>query len=193
MKLYMVRHGESEANRMNCLSLAETPLSDQGIEDAKAAGRLLKDINFDRVLVSPYLRARQTQKYAMPNVEGEVVELLHECDCGFLEGHPYPEVLARYSNLADLIEIDDFTSFGGEDYANIRKRMRAFMEYVLSLNAERVVAFSHAGVVLTFFDEIMQRDGKPGRNIQCSNGSISIFEYIDGKWSVVSMNITEKI
>ena len=193
MRLYMVRHGESEANRTNCLSLFETPLSEKGIEDARSAGRMLRGIDFDKILVSPYFRARQTQQYAIPNEEAMVVELLHECDCGNLEGRPYPEVLTEYPELEDLIEIDDFTKVGGEDYANIRRRIREFMEYVLSLGAKRVVAFTHAGVILTFFDEVMKRDGKPGRNILCDNGSISIFEYENGKWSVVSMNITEKI
>ena len=172
------------------MSVAETPLTEKGIEDAKKVGRLLRGYKFDRVLVSPYLRARQTQKYAMPDVEGEIVELLHEVDCGILEGRLYSEVLSEYEELATLIDIDDFTSFGGEDYANVRRRMRDFMAYLISLEAENVVAFTHAGVILTFFDEVMKREGKPGRNIQCSNGSVNVFEYKDGIWTIAAMNIT---
>jgi len=193
MKLYMIRHGESEANRTRCFSLPETPLSERGIQDAESVGRLIRHIDFDRVLVSPYLRARQTQRQALPDRDGETVELLHEVDCGSLEGHPDAEMRARYEYLPALIEVDDFRRFGGENYTDMRRRIRAFMDYAVSLKAERIAAFAHAGVILAFFDEVMQREGKPGRNIRCSNGSVSIFEYKNGRWSVDAMNITEII
>lgn len=193
MKLYLVRHGESCANRDNLFSLPTVSLTKNGFRDAERAGRMLKNLPYDRVLVSPYLRARQTLATALPGVEGEVVELLHECDCGSLEGESRAEMDARYPALPDHVAVDDYTPYGGEDYAHMRGRVRDFMDYVLSLNAERVVAFTHVGVILTMFDEIMSRPGKVGRRMQCKNGSINIFEYKDGRWSVAAMNITEDV
>ena len=193
MKLYLVRHGESSANIGDLFSLPTISLTENGFRDAERAGRLLKNLPYDRVLVSPFLRARQTLATALPGVEGEIVDLLRECDCGSLEGEHRVAMLERYPDLARHVAEDDYTPYGGENYEHLRGRVRELMEYVVSLNAERVVAFTHAGIILTMFDEIMSRPGKVGRRMQCRNGGVNIFEYKDGRWSVAAMNITEDV
>lgn len=193
MKLYMIRHGESYANREGLFSLPTVSLTENGIRDAESVGRMIRGMTFDRVLVSPYLRAQETQRYAMPGVAAEIVDDLHECDCGSLEGQPMAEMRERYATLAEDTRIEDYTRYGGEDYANMRRRVRSLMDYVLSLECETVIAFSHCGLILTFFDEVMDRPGKVGRNINCRNGSINVFEYRKGKWRVDAMNITEHL
>lgn len=193
MKLYLIRHGESCANRDHRISTPDVPLSEKGIKDAESAGRLISGIKFDRVLVSPYLRARQTQAYAMPGVVGEIVDDLHECICGSIEGELWDEVRSRSPEIDANTRIDNYTPYGGECYEDIRVRVRSLMEYAISLNVDKIVAFSHAGFIQTFFDEVMGRDGKPGRNILCQNGSINVFEYKNGKWYVLALGITEKI
>ena len=195
MKLYFVRHGESKANIEDRFSTPEVELSDKGIEDAKRVGKMIAHIKFDKVLTSPYTRAMQTQKHAMEGVEAEVVDLLHECECGSLEGGLYKEWHEKYG--ADFIyrnEVDDFTAYGGENYEQMRKRARDFMAYLDTLCCETVVAFSHAGFILTFFDEVMKREGKVGRNIHCFNGSVSVFEKKEnGEWYVCAFNVTSSL
>ena len=196
MKLYLVRHGESEANRQNTLSTPTVELTENGRKDAENAGVLLRGLSFDRVFVSPYTRARQTQKIALPGVEGEIVECLHEHDCGSLEGRSYADAEREYGEyFLHCCEIDDFRAFGGEDYADIRRRVREFMALAASSECSRVAAFAHAGFILAFFDEVLQRDGKPGRNVQCDNGSVNIFEYQKetGLWTIKAFNITNRI
>jgi len=194
MKLYLIRHGQSTANLYSKLSTPETHLSERGIEDAKCAGALLQHCTFDKVFVSPYLRAIETLEHAMPGVEGEIVDCLHECDCGNIEGKLYADVMAMYGEeFTELMRIDDYTRFGGEDYESVRNRVREFMSIVEPLECEKIAAFSHAGFILAFFDEVMNRPGKPGRNINCVNGSVNVFEYKDGTWRVSAFNITPVI
>ena len=196
MKLYLVRHGESEANRKNMLSLPTVELTENGKKDAENAGKLLRTLHFDKVLVSPYTRARQTQKIALPDVEAEVVDCLHECECGNLEGRSYADAEAEYGEyFRHCCEVDDFTAFGGEDYPHMRKRARELMELVAGMDCETVVGFTHAGFILVLFDEVLQRPGKPDRNIQCDNGSINIFEYRKETktWTVKAFNVTGHI
>jgi len=90
------------------------------------------------------------------------------------------------------LKVDNFRTFGGEDYIDVRQRVRAFMTYAIALEADRIAAFTHAGFIATFFDEVLQREGKVGRNISCSNGSINIFSYQNGQWRVSALNITEQ-
>ena len=69
MKLYMIRHGQSTANAQHLhAGWAQIPLTDQGMEQARIAGRLLAGIQFDSIYVSDLLRAQQTLTAALPGV-----------------------------------------------------------------------------------------------------------------------------
>jgi phosphohistidine phosphatase len=59
MRLFIVRHGEAEPLRHTD---AERALTSKGMADACALGRFLADeqLHWDAIIVSPYLRARQT-------------------------------------------------------------------------------------------------------------------------------------
>jgi probable phosphoglycerate mutase len=189
LKLYLVRHGESATNLINATSKYDTPLTEKGKKDAENAGKILKG-NFDRVFVSPYLRAIQTRQYALPDVNAEILDCIREFYLGDVEGMLYEDLYKRYPLFKSHCAVDDFTSYGGESYAQVRERVREFMSFLQSIDAERVVAFSHAGYILTFFDEVMGRDGKPGRNISISNGSVSVFSFNGSKWKVEAFNVT---
>lgn len=57
--MFIVRHGEAEPFRGGD---AERALTDKGSKDAQALGKLLahEGLKWDAIIVSPYLRARQT-------------------------------------------------------------------------------------------------------------------------------------
>lgn len=59
MKIYLLRHGQAEPFIDND---AQRSLTDKGIADVKALGRLLQNdgVTFDAAFVSPYLRTQQT-------------------------------------------------------------------------------------------------------------------------------------
>ena len=59
--LVLVRHGESTWNAKGIWTgWQDPPLSEKGVEEAKKAGELLKDIRFDLAYTSDLLRAQQT-------------------------------------------------------------------------------------------------------------------------------------
>lgn len=59
--LVLVRHGESTYNAKGVWTgWLDPPLSEKGFEEARQAGKLLKDIKFDIAYVSDLLRAQQT-------------------------------------------------------------------------------------------------------------------------------------
>lgn len=61
MKVTFVRHGQTEWNRLGKQQgLADIPLDQTGIEQARKTAQLLKDEAFDCVYCSPLKRARQT-------------------------------------------------------------------------------------------------------------------------------------
>lgn len=60
MILYLVRHGESLANKNLFHHKPETPLSKRGVEQAKIVAERLKNIEVDFIYSSPQKRAKQT-------------------------------------------------------------------------------------------------------------------------------------
>ena len=68
--LYIVRHGQSQANAAGILqgSQVDTPLTIKGQQQAQLVGQQLaaRKISFDLVVASPLLRAAQTAAIIAP-------------------------------------------------------------------------------------------------------------------------------
>lgn len=60
-KLVLVRHGESTWNAKGIWTgLTDVGLTEKGLEEAKAAGEAIKDINFQVAFISPLKRSSET-------------------------------------------------------------------------------------------------------------------------------------
>lgn len=65
-KLILMRHGESEWNRLNLFTgWVDVPLSTKGIQEALDAGQLIKDMPIDLIFTSSLIRAQMTAMLAM--------------------------------------------------------------------------------------------------------------------------------
>lgn len=61
MKIYIVRHGETEMNQRKCLQgWVNSPLNENGIAIAKISAENMKEIPFDILFTSPLSRAKDT-------------------------------------------------------------------------------------------------------------------------------------
>lgn len=60
MKVVLARHGNTDANNAAVHQSPDTPLSKEGILQAKAMAKKLTHADIDYMISSPYIRARQT-------------------------------------------------------------------------------------------------------------------------------------
>ena len=93
MKILYVRHGKSIANATASVSTPDTPLAEEGLEQARATGQDLKGHNVTNIVCSSYIRAQQTAEIiagelGIPLSDIAVINELHERDMGRLEGTP---------------------------------------------------------------------------------------------------------
>lgn len=190
MRLYAIRHGQSMANVSRRHSgWQDTPLSPKGEEDARGTGVLLRDIPIDKAYSSDLTRAIRTQQIARPDLTAEQTVLLREMNVGDLAGLSIPESAEKYGELYHESRRKlDFTPFGGESTQDIRGRIQKFITMLEQSPYENVAAFCHAGAVRNMLD-IVIGDTVSGK-FECANGSVSVFEYKDGIWRVVSWNRT---
>jgi len=85
--LWLLRHGDTKWSEADLhTGRAEPPLSEAGRAEALRAGQLLSGHHFERVLVSPQIRAVETCRLAGFEAQAEYCEELVEWDYGELDG-----------------------------------------------------------------------------------------------------------
>ena len=181
MKVYMIRHGESEGNRdSRHTGQSQVPLTEKGREDACRAGRLLLGLQFDKVYSSDLIRAMETQALA----------LLRELDVGSLAGRLVQDCREQLGEVYAICRRDrDFTAFGGESNAMQHERVRQFLSMLETQPEENVAVFCHAGTITCALEVVLGVQNAYA-SLACENGSVSVFEYKNGSWRVLKWNYT---
>lgn len=104
MKLVLIRHGESEWNKLNLFTgWTDVDLSEKGVEEAKQAGITLKEAGFDfDICYTSYLkRAIHTLNYTLEGMDREWLPViktwkLNERHYGALQGLNKSETAEKY-------------------------------------------------------------------------------------------------
>ena len=153
MKLYLVRHGESEANIQHIISNRQSPLglTSRGKGQANALAENLKDLPITAIYSSPVLRARETaeilsQKF---HIQYQITEALREYDCGILEEKSDDESWKLHGEIAE-----DWTlnhnylrkPDGGETFLDIQNRFLPFIKLLKQVNDEHILLIEHGGL-----------------------------------------------
>ncbi len=145
--VYLTRHGNvHNPEKLLYGRLPRFRLSEQGVAEARAAGRFLSGARLAAVYASPLLRARQTAREILafhPALKLRRAHHLIEVLNAF-EGRPGAEVDARHGDI--------YTGFGPpyEQPADIAARVRAFFRGVRRRHPGRKVAAVTHGDVIVF-------------------------------------------
>lgn len=71
--VYFVRHGQSVDNALPVFQSVGSPLSDQGIAQAKSIAERLSTVRFDTLIASPLQRAKETATYISEKTDKDLV------------------------------------------------------------------------------------------------------------------------
>jgi len=165
MKLYFVRHGESEANIKHVISNRESPfeLTELGRKQANTLAQNLKNIPITAIYSSPVLRARETAEILSQSLHllYQVTEALREYDCGILEDKSDEESWKLHSEIArDWTANQNYwrKPKGGENFLDIKKRFIPFIEnfthdHLTSQN--HILLVSHGGLLQLMLPELL--------------------------------------
>lgn len=182
MKLYLIRHGESETNAAGqWTGWLDVSLTEKGFEDAIRTRPFLNDISFDKIYASDLLRACQTAQTAIPGCKPERTALLREINVGDLAGTP----LADTNQLFPELSAKGYDAYGGESREAFTERLRNFLSILEQEDFQTVAAFAHAGCLRTIVDESVGFK-IPRSAMLCRNCCIAIMEYDGQKWSIHS-------
>ena len=193
LKLYVVRHGQSESNVTGVYSgWGRFLLTEKGFADAAGAGALLKDIPFEQVYSSDQERAVQTCQTALPGVSFEQTPLLREVNVGSISGITPARAEELYGEAhRQRIAVRDFSDYGGETTTMQYDRAVQFMKTFEQGNVNgNVAVFCHEGTVKCMLRYVLQAEIAWSR-FYADNGSVAIFSWNGEAWKLEAWNLVK--
>ena len=184
MRLYIIRHGQSETNLKNYWTgWLDVPLTDKGRADALRAGKIIEGISFDKIYTSDLSRAMVTCELAIPGAEYETTPLLREVGLGSLEGTP---ILKFTTEDKAIVSESGYAKFGGESLEEFCGRVNEFLEMLKGKEYGTVAAFCHGGWVRAVMDTVVGIK-LPRDKIFCNNCATLVLDLTaEGVWKIHS-------
>src|SRR5512135_777027 len=143
MRLYFVRHGQSEANVQMVISNRDLPhpLTELGRWQAEALAQSLADVPLVAIYSSPIARAAQTAQIvaAIKGLPVEFADALREPDCGIMEGRADDAAWAEHDRVMhDWVVQRQFDSRieGGESFHDLRARFVPFIDRLVAAHRD---------------------------------------------------------
>ncbi|BBG25334.1 2,3-diphosphoglycerate-dependent phosphoglycerate mutase [Sulfuracidifex tepidarius] len=171
--IVMIRHGQSVSNVNRILShdLNVYPLTDEGREQAKRAGREVARLSPKKIFTSPILRAYQTA-----TIVGEVTGLIPIVDdrlkeryLGELNNKQFePSEHWKLKLIRKEIEIK-----GIENWDLLRKRMMEFVSDLRKTEEGVIIAVSHSDPIRAVISDLLDMDDVSAWGIKIPNASLT--------------------
>jgi phosphoserine phosphatase len=148
MKLYIVRHGETEWNKEEVFrGRKDIPLNDTGKRQAEMVGAYFAARTVNRIVASPLSRATVTADAISrtTKVRVEAMEEFTDINFGTWEGLPLTDVEKRFpADFASWKTSPEKTRIeGGETLAEVRDRVSRAIATIGSDHAESIVVVTH--------------------------------------------------
>lgn len=196
MRLILVRHGESEWNRIGRYQgQLDAPLSELGLRQAEALAKRLSTEKLDAIYASPLQRARRTADAIAryhPSVAVEEDAALLEIHHGDWQGLYAADVRERYREALEEWRVFPTRSQmpNGESFSNILKRTLNFRERVCRQHGSdaSIVVSTHDVVVKILIADALGMHMDRINRLWITNASISVVEYTEDLPFLVSLS-----
>jgi 2,3-bisphosphoglycerate-dependent phosphoglycerate mutase len=202
-KLVILRHGETEYNKQRLLTgLHDAQLTEEGKQQALAAGLLISAIRFDKAYSSNLSRAFNTAAHALTSSKTQAHLLnpdgswqieqrpeIAEVDCGKFSGRSKDDPEVRSFSWGYDVALP-----GGESQKDVVERVKKFFDSEIMPRLQRgenVLIVAHSGILRAFDIVLGTADAslgidqlpKPGEKSNkrsVPNAAPTVYEYENG-------------
>lgn len=180
MKLFLIRHGETEYNKtFRFLGRTDVGLSEKGIEQARRLAGDLSSENITAIYTSDMLRARQTAEIIAEPHGATVTALsdLREIDFGRWEGLTYDEIMALEKDYFSVWIENPFDNDipEGESWAAFKARLLSAVGLIIdSASDGKAVIVSHGGPIRFLVTHLNNHEEEHFKNFWPQPGSLTI-------------------
>ena len=195
MKIYVIRHGETDANKNGVLQGASNwPLNEYGVKLAEITGQNTRDIKFDACFSSPLDRAKKTAELILKNSRNNNVEIqyddrIKELDMGIYEGKKFRPGEVEVSVIKLLLF--KYNAFlcgkfkGGESARQLCKRTQEFLKELSTKNYENVLVSTHGCAMRAMLNMLYDNKFNFWQGRVPYNCAVNIIEVKDGKMKLI--------
>lgn len=197
MRLFLVRHGETESNRLNlALGRDDVPLNERGLWQAERVAQALAREPLAAVYSSPLRRTLDTAR-AVAGPHGlavQIEERLVEMDIGEADGLTLAEVGSRYPGLLEAWASEEGPTRampGGERLVDVQERAwPAVQDLAARHGNEAVAAVTHNFVILSVLIRVLGMELAQFRRLRHSVGAVSVVDFLPARVTLVRLNDT---
>lgn len=189
MKVYFVRHGQSESNKRKEYQNPEDPLSPMGREQARVVAKRFKTIPIEIIMSSDLPRARVTAEEIAVVTGKKVIhdKLLREkLQPSLFWGKQLeePEVLDIKKLMVEKSSDPNWHHSDEENYYDVEKRAKALLSLLTKREEKHIAVVSHGAFIKTiitylFFGDKSSPDyfNRVYNFFWASNVGITVLEY----------------
>ena len=196
MKLYIIRHAETEYNRKGIIqgSEVDSDINDIGESQANSFYEYYKDINFDKIYVSDLKRTFQTiRRFTENGSSYEKLKEFNEISWGVNQG--------KSDDLEDYAELIDTWLAGnldnkfeeGESPNEMSERLVKGFDKVLDDDHDTVLLCIHGRALRILLSKIIDNDLTKMDKYVHSNTGLYILEYKNGKYEILGSNLRDHL
>ena len=196
MKLYIIRHAETEYNRKGIIqgSEVDSDINDIGDSQSKSFYDYYQNVNFDKIYTSDLKRTFQTVKRFTENgTEYEKIQEFNEISWGVNQGKS--DDLEDYSKLIDTwLDGDLDNKFEkGESPNEMSLRLVKGFNKVLEDNHDTVLLCIHGRALRILLSKIIDNDLTKMDKYIHSNTGLYILEFTNGKYEILGSNLRDHL
>jgi len=196
MKLYIIRHAETEYNRKGIIqgSEVDSDINDIGESQANSFYEYYKDINFDKIYVSDLKRTFQTiRRFTENGSSYEKLKEFNEISWGVNQGKS--DDLEDYARLIDtwLAGNLDNKFEEGESPNEMSVRLVKGFNKVLDDDHDTVLLCIHGRALRILLSKIIDNDLTKMDKYVHSNTGLYILEYKNGKYEILGSNLRDHL
>jgi broad specificity phosphatase PhoE len=158
--LYIIRHGQSQANYPHDLYGLDKSLTEKGREQAKNAAEIFKKLQFDAIFSSPLARAKETAEIIATEHKLAILtkEMLRDRRFGEIEGRKTKEVREELEELFNQRNKLPYKKWKTTRFAKgyetdeemISRFITALREISIAYTGKTVLIASHVSLIRTF-------------------------------------------
>ena len=196
MKLYIIRHAETEYNRKGIIqgSEVDSDINDVGESQANSFYEYYKNINFDKIYVSDLKRTFQTiRRFTENGLSYEKLKEFNEISWGVNQGKS--DDLEDYARLIDtwLAGNLDNKFKEGESPNEMSVRLVKGFNKVLDDDHDTVLLCIHGRALRILLSKIIDNDLTKMDKYVHSNTGLYILEYKNGKYEILGSNLRDHL
>lgn len=198
MKIYFVRHGETDWNKERKIQgQVDIPLNEFGRHLARETAKGLRDVPFDVCFTSPLGRARETAQIILQGRDVPILEdkRILEMNFGVLEGKCCSK---EGWDVPDSFQMffDDPVHYqapeGGEDFQAVRERTGDFLNWLFAQEQYRdstVLVTTHGAAMAGLLNNLKKKPLAEYWGVGVhKNCGVTEVEVSDGRIDIISEN-----